>query len=138
MTWHYLELDLQAVAREDAGDRFRPIVLVTLVLALLAGVAQEYHGFALGHVTAVLGGFGSLGGTLLFLMDISRRRIFLYGATVVAIQVLVWLAQGMNHGLFGVVLYGLETVLVGLLVGNYLLYRSDRFASPIERTRNVD
>lgn len=67
-------------------------------------------------------------------MDISRRRIFLYGAIVVAIQVLVWVLQGTNHGPFGLALYGLESVLTGLPVASYLLYRSDRFAAPIERT----
>jgi hypothetical protein len=53
------------------------------------------------------------------------------------IQIAVWIVQGTNHGLFGLALYGLEAVLAGLLLGNYLLYRSDRFAAPIERT-NID
>ncbi|PSP72260.1 hypothetical protein BRC86_12945 [Halobacteriales archaeon QS_3_64_16] len=133
MTRHYLELDLQAITREDAGDRFRPIALAAVLLTLLVGLAQGYHGVGLGHLTAVLGATGFFGGALLFIMDISRRRIFLYGTIVVAIQIAVWVVQGTNHGLFGVVLYGLEAVLVGLLFGNYLLYRSGRFAAPIER-----
>jgi hypothetical protein len=137
MTRHYLELDAQAITREDAGDRFRPVALAALLLTLLVGLAQGYHGFGLGHLTAVLGATGFFGGALLFVMDISRRRIFLYGGVVVAIQITVWVVQGMNHGLLGLVLYGLEAVLAGLLVGNYLLYRSDRFAPPIERA-NID
>ena len=135
ITRHYLELDLQAISREDAGDRFRPVALVAVVLALFVGIVQGYHAFGLGHLTAALGAVGFFGGTLLFIMDVSRRRIFGYGTVVVAIQIAVWIAQGTNHGSFGLVLYGLETVLAGLLLGNYLLYRSDRFRSPIERTR---
>ena len=135
MTRHYLELDLQAISREDAGDRFRPVALVAVVLALFVGIVQGYHAFGLGHLTAALGAVGFFGGTLLFIMDVSRRRIFGYGTVVVAIQIAVWIAQGTNHGSFGLALYGLETVLAGLLLGNYLLYRSDRFRSPIERTR---
>ena len=83
---------------------------------------------------AVLGAIGFFGGALLFVMDISRQRIFGYGAAVVAVQIAVWVLQGANHGSFGLALYGLETVLAGLLLGNYLLYRTDRFRSPIERT----
>ena len=115
MTRHYLELDLQAISREDAGDRFRPVALVAVVLALFVGIVQGYHAFGLGHLTAALGAVGFFGGTLLFIMDISRRRIFGYG-TVVAIQIAVWIAQGTNHGSFALVLYGLETVLAGLLL----------------------
>jgi glycosyltransferase involved in cell wall biosynthesis len=58
MTWHYLDLDLQAIAREDAGDRFRPIALTALALTLLVGLAQGYHGLGLDHLTAVLGAIG--------------------------------------------------------------------------------
>ena len=136
MTRHYLEPDLQAISREDAGDRFRPVALVAVVLALFVGIVQGYHAFGLGHLTAALGAVGFFGGTLLFIMNVSSRRIFGYGTVVVAIQIAVWIAQGTNHGSFGLALYGLETVLAGLLVGNYLLYRSDRFRSPIERTRS--
>jgi hypothetical protein len=106
------------------------------VLALFVGIVQGYHAFGLGHLTAALGAVGFFGGTLLFIMDVSRRRIFGYGTVVVAIQIAVWIAQGTNHGSFGLALYGLETVLAGLLLGNYLLYWSDRFRSPIERTRS--
>jgi hypothetical protein len=134
MTWHYLDLNIRAIADEDAGDRFRPIALAAVLLTLLAGVAQGYHGFGLGHLTAVLGAIGFFGGALLFVMDISRQRIFGYGAAVVAVQIAIWVLQGANHGSFGLALYGLETVLAGLLLGNYLLYRTDRFRSPIERT----
>jgi hypothetical protein len=133
MTWHYLAFDAQAITREDAGDRFRPIALAAVLLTLLAGLVQGYHGVGLGHLTAVLGAIGFFGGALLFVMDISRRRIFLYGTIVVAIQIVVWIVQGTSRDLFGLVLYGLEAVLAGLLFGNYLLYRSDRFAPPIER-----
>ena len=115
MIRHYLELDLQAISREDAGDRFRPVALVAVVLALFVGIVQGYHAFGLGHLTAALGAVGFFGGTLLFIMNVSSRRIFGYG-TVVAIQIAVWIAQGANHGSFGLVLYGLETVLAGLLL----------------------
>ena len=138
ITRHYLELDLQAIARENAGDRFRPVALLAVALALLVGVVQRYHAFGLGHLTAALGAVGFFGGTLLFVMNVSSRRIFGYGAVVVTIQIAVWIAQGTNHGSFGFVLYGLETVLAGLLLGN-LLYRSDRFAhrsSARERAKN--
>jgi hypothetical protein len=93
MTRHYLELDLQAISREDAGDRFRPVALVAVVLALFVGIVQGYHAFGLGHLTAALGAVGFFGGTLLFIMNVSSRRIFGYG-TVVAIQIAVWIAQG--------------------------------------------
>jgi hypothetical protein len=93
ITRHYLELDLQAISREDAGDRFRPVALVAVVLALFVGIVQGYHAFGLGHLTAALGAVGFFGGTLLFIMNVSSRRIFGYG-TVVAIQIAVWIAQG--------------------------------------------
>lgn len=134
MTRHYLELDARAISHENAGDRFQPVAFAALVLTLLTGVAQGYHGFGLGHLAATLAAIGFFGGALLFVMDISRWRIFGYGAAVVAIQVLVWIVQGTNHGSFGLALYGLETVLAGLLLGNYLLYRIDRFRPPIELT----
>ena len=86
MTRHYLELDARAISHENAGDRFQPVAFAALVLTLLTGVAQGYHGFGLGHLAATLAAIDFFGDALLFVMDISRWRIFGYGAAVVAIQ----------------------------------------------------
>ena len=80
----------------------------------------------------MLAATGFLGGTVLFVMDFSRRRLLLYGVVFVTVQIAVWTVQGFSHGVFGVLDYSEQAFLGVVLLYDYLL-SEDVLLTPDDR-----
>lgn len=117
LLWYYFRRDLRALRSNHAGDaRLTRTTFATIALAVIAGALQLYHGLFLGHLTATFAGVGFLGGLALFMMDLTRPRISVYGLVFIAIQIAIWIYQGTRHGLFGLMDSGVQLLLAGVLL----------------------
>lgn len=117
---YYLRLDVRALLDPAAGDeRLDRATLVAMGLAVLLGVAQLYHGLALGHLQATLAAAGFFGGVALFMMDLLRPRVVVGGLLFVGFQLFWWAHLGFDHGAAGVAIAALQVLLALTLVYGY-------------------
>ena len=115
--WYYFKRDLRALRSDEAGDeQLNRVTLTSTTLAVLAGAFQWYHALVLNHLTAAFAGVGFFGGIALFMMDLTRPRVAVAGLAFLAVQLSVWVFQGMRHGLFGVASSALQVLLAVALV----------------------
>lgn len=115
--WYYFRRDLRALRSSQAGDeQLTRATLAVIALAVVAGGFQLYHGLVLSHLTATFAGIGFLGGIALFMMDLTRPRIAVYGIGFIAIQLSIWVYQGARHGIFGIADSGVQLLLAGVLL----------------------
>jgi glycosyltransferase involved in cell wall biosynthesis len=115
--WYYFRRDLRALRSSQAGDeQLTRATLAVIALAVVAGGFQLYHGLVLSHLTATFAGIGFLGGIALFMMDLTRPRIAVYGIGFITIQLAIWVYQGTRHGIFGIADSGVQVLLAGVLL----------------------
>lgn len=95
--------------------------LFVALLALFTAAVHLYLFLEHGSLIMLFAGLGFLGGIGLFFVGINRQYLYLFGILFTAVQILLWVNDGMPHlGSFGLIDKVVQTLLIVTLGYLYL------------------
>ncbi|WP_435156947.1 hypothetical protein [Haladaptatus sp. DFWS20] len=91
------------------------------VLAIITGIVHLYLYWETGFAPFLLAGLGFIGAVGLLFTTFSRRLLYAIGIPYIGIQILLWIAFGMQNLVLGVFDKSVQILLVGLLIALLLV-----------------